>query len=810
MGDALARCRQILRTLSRTPGFSLFVVLAFALGIGANTAVFSVADAFLFKPVPFPKADRLLMLHARAPGDTTLQSMVSAADYLDIKQRANSLESVAAFQTVDFNLSEHGDPETAYAGAVTSNFFDTLAVRPLLGRTFAAGEDEPGNNRVVVLSYGLWQRRFAADPAILQREIKLNGSAYTVIGVADREMRFPAGIVLWTPLTISAKDRSARDYRSLRVVARLKENVTMAQAGAEIDSIAARFARDYPETHRGWSAMVQPLRRYITGDFNSRYMPLLLAAVFFVLLIACTNVMSMQLARISGRRKEFALRVALGAGRRRIVSQVVAESVVLAIAGAAASLLFSAWGLEIILSRMPGEVARYIVQWDHIQLDWRALAFTLAIAIFAGIFSGVLPALRTTSDVNQALKDGGRSSTPGRAGRWLRSSLVVGEIAAAMVLLAGASLMVKGSRTLASVNTYLRPQSILTMQMVLTDEHYGKAQQRAAFYDRVRERLEQIPGVESAAIASNVPYGSNDVRVRYYVDGQHAGVEGGGASEQRFAQLQVVSANYLEMLGVKVMEGRGLSDRDGATAPRVAVVSQGFARRNWPQASAIGQRVRTEADGPWLTVVGVVQDVRYDPFVSEIAPAIYVPYPQSPQYYTFIAIRAKGDPLAVSAPARAAIAGLDIDRPVWEILPLDRVMTDKLVGLSYVSVMLSMLGGIAIVLAAAGIYGLMSHSVSERTQEIGIRVALGAERGGIFAMIARRGLMLTATGLAIGLAIAVPLARLSSNLILGVSSNDPATFGETALLLVAVAMAACYIPARRALQVDPIVALRNE
>ena len=799
--------RSSIHSLRRSPGFTLFVVLTLALGIGANTAIFSVADAFLFKPVPYPDAARLMMLHELAPGNTTLASPVSPANFLDFQRESTSYQQMGAYQQVDFNLSGQGDPETVYATEASANFFDILDMKPILGRSFARNEDVPGDNQVAVLSYGLWQRRFAGDPAIVGRQIKLNGAAYSVIGVMGKNFRFPIASALWTPLVLSPQDRVGRDNRYLRVVARLKPGITEAQARAELESIASGIARNNPRTNQGWKVMVQPLRRYITGEFNQQYSTLLLYAVFFVLLIACANVMGLQFARISGRQKEFAIRVAVGAGRWRIVRQILAESLLLSTAGAAASLLFSAWSLNLIISGMPPTVSRYIAGWDDIGIDSRALAYTIAAAVFAGVLSGLVPALRTRADLNDVLKESGRGTSSGRSRQRMRSLLVVGEIAATMILLAGAGLMVKGSRSLIQVSDTLQPQSVLTMQIVLTDKHYAQAHDRAAFYDRMLERIGALPGVKGATVVSNVPYGYNDRVAPYTVEGQPVV----NASELRSAEIQVVSPNYLDTIGIPLLQGRGLLDSDNAGAPGVAVISQNFARRNWPGEDPIGRHIRlgnANSASPWLTVVGVVKDVRYDPWVREIAPVIYEPYRQAPLYYTYIAVRTAGDPMTIAGPIRRAIAGLDIDRPLFEIETLDRAIANKLIGLSYVAIVLSVLGMIALVFSAAGIYGLMAYSVTERTHEIGIRLALGASNAQVLRMLAARGLALTLAGLGIGLLVSIPLARLLARLIYGVSANDLTAFGGTALLLTAVALVASYIPARRAMSVDPIVALR--
>jgi len=806
MNGLFSGLRPILRGLARTPGFSLFVILTFALGIGVTTAIFSVADAFLFKPLPYPGAPSLLMLHERAPSSTTLASAVSPADFLDFQSRSSSYEQLAAFQQVDFNLSDSGDPEAVYSAVVTTNFFDTLAIRPILGRTFAAGEDSPGRDQVVVLSYGLWQRRFAADAGIVGRRIKLNGSEFTVIGVMRKSARFPLGSELWAPLTLKLHDRETRDHRFLSVFARLKHGVSESQARAELDTISSLLARSYPQTNQGWSVIVEPLDRYLVGQFNRQYTLLLLGAVCFVLLIVCANVMGLQFARISGCKKEFGVRAALGAGRWSIARPIIGESLLLSLAGALASLLFSSWSLSLILSSMPSDVARYISGWDEIRLDARALAFTIAVAVLAGIVAGLVPALRVRPNVNDALKEGARGSSSGIARFRSRSVLVVAQISAALVLVAGAGLMLKGSRSLVQINQNLRPSSLLTLQIVLSDKNYGSQPLRAAFYDRMLQDLSVLPGVQTATLVSNPPYGSNDRVLQYTVEGQPPR----NASEQRSAQVQSVSPNYLETLGISLVAGRGFRDSDGSAAPAVAIVSQNFARRNWPDQDPLGRRLRLGRSGEWLTVIGMVADVRYDPWVKEIAPVVYQPYRQSALYYTYIALRAKTDPLALAAPARRSIASLDIDRPLFEIKTLDQVISEQLIGLSYVSVMLSVLGAIAIVLAAAGIYGLIAYTVVQQTREIGIRLALGAARSDVFRILARRSLLLTSAGLVIGLCISIPLARLLSSLIFGVSANDLATFGGTAILLGSVALLACYIPARRAMKVDPMIALRQD
>lgn len=798
--------RPMLRGLARTPGYTLFVILTFAVGIGSTTAVFTVADAFLFKPLPFPQPSRLVMLHERAPGNTTVASPVSTAAFLDFRSRTSSYEQIAGYEQLDFNLSTGGDQETVYCAVSTANFFDVLGIRPVLGRAFAAGEDTPGNNQVVVLSYGLWERRFAADPGIVGRKLKLSGAEFTVIGVMGKSMRFPLGSDLWTPLAFSPAEKQVREWRHLHLLARLKPGVPESQARAELQTIANDIAKAYPQSNQGWSVIVQMLDRYLLGEFNREYTLLLMGAVFFVLLIVCANVMSLQYARISGRRKEFGVRAALGAGRWSIARQIVGEGLVLSLAGAVASLLFSSWSLSLILSHMPSDVARYIAGWDAIQLDGRALVFTLAVAICSGILSGLIPALRTRPDINDALKEGARGTSAGLGRLRSRGVLVVAQISVATVLLAGAGLMLRGSRALVQINQNFRPSSVLTMQISLSDKHYGSESQRAEFWDSVLERLGALPGVQAATLVSNPPYGSNDRLLPYWIEGQPVA----NPSEQRSAQVLSVSPNYLEMLGIPMLEGRRFLESDGSRSMPVAIVSENFAQHNWTGKDAIGRRFRLSAKGEWLTVVGVAKDVRYDPWVAEIAPTIYQPYRQSPLYYTYIAIRAQGNPYTLAAPVRRTIAAIDVDRPLWEVKTLDRIIAENLIGLMYVAAMLAVLSAIATMLSAAGIYGLMAYTVAERTREIGIRLALGAAREDVLRMLGRRGLLLTLLGIGIGLAVSIPLARLLSSLIFGVGANDFVTFSGAAILLGLAALLACYIPARRAMSVDPIIALRQD
>jgi len=801
--------RYAFRMLVKSKGYTAVAVLALALGIGANTAIFSVADAFLLKPVALPHLENLAVLMERAPHQTANWTAVSPANYLDWKRQSRSFAVLSPYTWDDANLTGNGEPERIIITRAAANFFDVLGAKPMLGRVFLPEDERVSRNQTVVLSYGLWQRRYGADPAIVGKTIKVDGLSRTVIGVMGKKFNFPVSVELWIPWTMDPQESQVRGHHYLEVLARLQPGVSIQQASAEMATISRRLSEQYPETNRGWSARVVPIKYFVTGDLTYRYTLMLMAAVGFVLLIACANVANLQFARGAARQREFAVRTALGARRGRVVRQLLTESIALSLAGAAVGLGFAEWGVELIKHYMPADIARYIAGWYEIQLDARAFAFALGLAVLAGIVSGLAPAIQSSKpDLNETLKESGRGTSAGRSRQRVRSALVVAELALALVLLTGAGLMVTGVNSLLGVRQPYDPQHVLSIELNLPEGTYQPLPKRAAFYRQVLERLQAVPEIESAAIVRSLPYGNGRRIVQLGIEGVP-----GAKGEYRSAQLETISPNYFSLMRIPLREGRAIGERDDAESLPVAVVSERMARRYWPGESALGRRIKAgpaDSDKPWLTIVGVVGEIQYDWLDKEPPPVLYQSYKQAPEGWTTLAIRAHGDPMRAVPAVRSQVAKVDPDQPLAAIKTLDRVMTNSVLGLSYVAVMMTVLGAIALVLSAIGVSGLMAYAVTERTHEIGVRLALGAPRDSVLRMLVGRGMLLAGVGLTIGFTGSVFLARLLSSLIFGVSATDWTTFGGVLAAMTTVALAASYIPARRAARLDPTVALRHE
>jgi putative ABC transport system permease protein len=802
--------RYAVRSVSKSPGFAVTAIVTLALGIGATTAIFSVCDAMLWKPVPLPRIESLVMVHQAVPGDPRDFSDDTPADVADIRAQSGSFEGSAIYQQGMANIvTQGGEPERADESLAGANFFDVLGVQAEIGRGFRAGDDEPGAARVVVLSDGFWRRRFGADPAIAGKTIRLDDHDTTVIGVMPASVNFPLPTELWTPLALTLEQRHSRTNQSLTVIARLKPGRTLPQAAAEIDGIARRLAAQYPDTNKNRRFLVRSTLEFLIGAENRQYALLLFWSVMFVLLIACGNVANLQYARATGRAREIALRTALGAARWRLVAQVVMECVVLSVGGAIAGIALAEWGLDMIRAGMPPRIGKYIVGWQQIHLDLRTLAFMLAAAVLAGILAGLAPAWQCSRpNLTESLRDGGRGSSSGRSRRRLRGILVGAEIALAVVLLVGASLMVRGFQALVRGAANLEPASLLSLRLALTDTKYHENSQMLGFYDDVLRRIDSLPGVKSAVAVTALPYSGHSSGRSFTIEGRP--VERG---DQPSGQVQNVSPKYFETLRVPLRSGRFLGRVDGPDTLRVGVVSERMAQLWWPHESPIGKRLKFGAPTSkeqWITVVGVVGDTTHDVFDRNPRSVLYVPMAQYPRLWMDIAVRTAGDPLRLAPAVTAAIRAVDPEQPISNMATLETWMHEQSVGLNYMAVLMGIFGVLALVLSSVGVYGVMAYVVSEQTPEIGIRMALGAARSSVLAIVFRRGMITAVVGLVVGMAMAVGFAHLIASMVYGVSESDPATFIGIPIALLAAAALAIYIPARRAMKIDPIVALRYE
>jgi putative ABC transport system permease protein len=800
-----------LRAIRNAPGFAVTAMVTMALGIGATTAVFSVADAMLWKPIPLPHLETLAVVLGRVPDDPRDWTDTTPADVADIRRESASFSSFASWDTGLANIAgPGGEPERVEQALVTANFFDVLGVQPQRGRGFQPGEDQPGREREVVLSDALWKRRFGGDPGLIGKSIRLDDQDYTVAGVMPSKVVFPVATELWTPLALTPQEWSSRRSQRLGSLARLKPGVSFEQASAELNGIAVRLEQIYPDTNKNRRFAAISSHRFIVGEYNHDYVLLLLGAVLFVLLIACVNVANLQFARGTGRLREVAVRTALGAGRWRIVSQLVTECVLLSLGGAALGLAVAEWGLNLIRGGMPAEIEKYIIGWKEIHLDARTLAFTFGAALLSGIVSGLAPAWQSSRpNLTESLKEGGRGSSAGRARHRLRHILVAAEIALAVVLLAGAGLMVRGFGHLLNGSTPLEPETLLTLRLAITETRYKENHQVTGFYRDVLDRLNALPGVHPAVAVTALPYSGHSSGRYFTIEGRIP-----EPGRQPTAMLQAASPAYFAALHIPLRAGRLLADSDGADSPRVAVISQRLAQRWFPgEPLPLGKRIKlgaADAKNPWITIAGVAGDVTHDVFDRAPRAVLYVPYAQSPNRFMDIGIRTAGDPMRLVPAVSAAIRSVDAEQPITEVRTLLTAMHHQATGLTYVAVMMGIFGVLALVLAAVGVYGVMSYLVSEQTHEIGIRMALGAPRTTVLHMLFRRGLLTAAAGLACGLPVAFFFARLLASLIFGVDAADAVTFiGIPAALLLAAAIA-IYVPARRAMRIDPIVALRYE
>ncbi|HEY8716714.1 MAG TPA: ABC transporter permease [Candidatus Acidoferrum sp.] len=801
--------RYALRMLWKHRFATFICAAALALGMGANTAIFSMAEAFLLHPVPLEHVDRMVGLVDVQPAQSFNPMNVSPATYLEWQQQAQSFDKLSAYAWDGVNFTGDGTPQKIQDFQITTNFFSTLGVQPQLGRDFLAEEGEPGKNHELILSYGLWERRYASDPKILGRSVKVDGKPFNVVGVMPKGFDYPLSAEAWVPMALDAKQRAQRDSRFLWVVGHLKPQVSIEQAWAEMLTITKHQADAFPDAYKGWQLRVMNLGEFAAGELTRQYTLLLLGAVAFVLLIACADVANVQFARVSGRQKELAVRVAMGATRGRIVRQLLIESVLLSLLGAVLSIFLAQWSLGIILSHMPPDIARYIAGWKSISVDFGAFLFTFAVALVSGILSGIAPSLMSSrTNISETLKESGRGASSGRARHRLRSALVIAEVSMALVLLVGAGLLVKGFQALLSVNQNYHPESLLTFNLTLPELQYQEKSARVQFHDRLLPSLAGIPNVQSVALVTTVPYanGGGIGTQKFEIEGRPVEKR----EESRSAIVESISPNYFSLMSIGLRNGRTLADSDGADTPRVTVISDSLAQRYFPSEDPLGRKLQINPSEPPFTIVGIVDEVHYSWVQKEPVPTIYLPYRQNPNFFTTVVLRTGAAPLTFTSAVRQKIGLIDPDLPIYEVKGLDHVITESIIGIAYVAAMMAAIGFIALVLACVGVYGVMSYSVSERTHEMGIRMAMGATESSINRLVVGNGMLLTLIGIAIGLPLAFALARAMSSLLFGVTATDPFSFIGLPLILAAVAALASYLPARRAMRVDPLTALRYE
>ena len=796
--------RYSLRKTWRNPAFACTVVLMLALGIGANTIIFSVVNAVLIEPLPYKDPDRLVRLsenHLKR-GDGNLA--VSAPNFKDWRGQQSAFEQLAASELTTFNLTGTGEPERVAAASVTADLLPLLGVGPVIGRGFLPEEETPGRNRVVLLSHGLWRRQFGGDPQLLNQTIQLNGEKYEVVGVMPAGFQFPGARELWVPLTLNAARepwRADRANRNLSVFGRLRPGVTVEQAGAEIGSIARRLEQQYPQSNTGWGVRLRTFYDWVVPQEVRRSMIMLFVAVGLLLLIACANVANLLLARAGAQQREMAIRSALGASRARLVQQLIIDSLLLAFAGGLAGLLLALWGTSLIASSNMQNIARL----SETQVDGRVLGFTLAVSVITGLIFGLAPARAAARlGLTEKLREGG-GGVGGKVTHRLRGTFVVAEVTLALALLVSAGLIMRSFLRLQAVPLGFAPENVLTMQISVPTSKYKDPEQRVNFFHQLLERLRSTPGVIDAAAVTQPPLSSGNWAVEVIPEGQEA-----AAGEARLtADARAATPHYFRTMGIPVLQGREFDEQDRADKPLALVVSQSFARRYWPGENPLGKHFRPGANSSPGTVVGVVGDVRSD-LHEEAQPAFYFPHAHIGMQGLVVVVRTHSRPESLAATLRAQVRDLDSSQPVYNVRTMEELMSNASARPRFQTMLLSLFSVAALLLAAVGIYSVMAYLVRQRRREISIRMALGASARDILGMVVRQGMRYVLLGTVLGLAASFAFMRLMKSLFFDVSAVDPLTFISATLLLMGVGLAACYLPARRVTKINPSTILQHE
>src|SRR5690349_11345193 len=798
MTNFIQDLRYAIRMMAKRPGFTIIAAVTLALGIGANTAIFSAVNAILLKPLPFPESEQIVDVSETFKDGW---GSVSVPYYEDWKNQNTVFAGIAAYTGTSFNLSTTETPQRVPGIRVSANYFDVLGVKPELGRAFVSGEDVAGNDRVVLIGDDLWRRNFAADPGIINREIAVNGEKYTVVGVMPRELSsLYRTVQMWSPLVFPEQDRANRGDHKYSVVGRIKSGVTLAQAREQMNAIAQRLEEQY-KNGRGVQ-LTQFEELWVSGVRSTLLM--MMVAVGFVLLIACTNVANLLLARATVRRREISIRVALGAGRGRLIQQFLTEGLLLSVIGGALGIALAWWLMNVL-----GKLAfPFLPRAQEIRIDARVLLFTLGISILTSVVFGLIPSLQAgKTDVQQTLKEGGNTMSAGIVGGWLRPTLVVIEVAAAVVLLIGAGLMIRSVMRIREVQTGLQPQNLLTAKISLPREKYKDSESANRFYDQVLERLNNVPGVESAGLTSHLPVEEMGSNANITVEGKTY-----PPNEGPLVEFRVVSDNYFKTANIPLLRGRIFSKEQGDDNQPVVVINDAMAKQIWPNEDPIGKRV---GDDTQVTVIGVVGNVKNYGLLKPTIPELYAPYKlknfwADMRWNMRLLVRSSVDDSNVAAAIRREVQAVDPAQPIYAVNSMNLVIENTVKDKSVNTTLLSVFAGVSLLLAVIGVYGVMSYTVAQHTREIGIRMALGAQPRSILNLIVGRGIVLVSVGAVIGVVASFGLTRFIENMLFGVTPTDPLTFVMIVALLGFVALLACLIPAQRAMRVDPIVVLRHQ
>jgi putative ABC transport system permease protein len=804
------------RMLLRQRSFTIAAVIALALGIGANTAVFSVVNAVLLRPLPYQNSDRMAMIWGNFRTFSMERLRAKAAEYVDYRDQTRSFEAVAAFSTADFNFTGPQQPARIAGASVTANLFPMIGAKAAQGRLISPEENQTGRDNVVVVSHQFWQKRLGAEANVIGRSVRLDDRNYTLIGVMPADFEFPhpsfnfaEPVEFWVPLAFTTEQVAQRQRPYyLNVIALLKPDVTIEQARAEMAALGQRFEREHQSyrgpknSDMGWRITVTPLQEQIVGN-SRRALLVLFAAVGLVLLIACANAANLSLMRATVRQKEMAIRAAMGAHRLRLIRQLLTESLLIAAFGGAGGLSLAWFGVKALVALSPDNLPRL----QEIDVDGRVLFFTLALSVLTGLIFGLAPALQASRPrLQHTLKEGGAAATRGR--HWLRNLLVVGEVAVAMTLLVGAGLMLNSFVRLQRVNPVVNAGKLLSVQIDLPETRYPKAAQAATFFQDLIRRVESLPGVESASLSTVQPLSGVAVNDPFSIEGRPLDF-----NNAPVAGWQHVTPNFFRTLGIPIVAGRDFTERDTADTSGAAIINEAMARRYFPNEDPIGKRLALglpRPDNPWLTIVGVVKDIPHRGLESKAEPDWYLSYLGQPRRYGYLMARSSGDPASLAAAIRSQVLVIDKDQPVTAIRTVNEVIESTTAPRRFNTMLLAIFAAVAMALAAVGIYSVISYSVTQRTQEVGVRMALGARPGDVIRLILKQGLALTLIGIAAGVLGALAAARVMSGLLYGVTATDPATFVAISLLLAMVALLACYLPARRAARVEPMAALRCE